>query len=109
MKQECAILRPLSRADTHSFSSQIVPCERESQSDRIRMQKFQTENHQQSPASITRFEEGREGMRQRLRGGGGGGEGKVEGRREGGVVADLEILIINEILEMRDYQGEINH
>lgn len=26
--------------------------------------------------------------------------------REGG---DLEILIINEILEMRDYQGEINH
>lgn len=26
-----------------------------------------------------------------------------------GVGADLEILIINEILEMRDYQGEINH
>lgn len=80
MKQECAILWPLSRVDTHSFGLQIVPCERESRCDRIRMQKFQTENHQQSPASITRFEEGREGTRKRLRGGG-GGEGKVEGRR----------------------------
>lgn len=46
-------------------------------------EKFQTENHQQSSATITRFEEGREGMRKRLRGGG-GGEGKVEGGREGG-------------------------
>lgn len=81
MKQECLILWPLSRTDTHSFGSQIVPCERESRCDRIRMRKFQTENHQQSPASITRFEEGREGMRKRLRGGGGGGEGKVEGGR----------------------------
>lgn len=80
MKQECAILWPLSRADTHSFGSQIVPCERGSRCDRIRMRKFQTENHQQSPASITRFEEGSEGMRKRLRGGG-GGEGKVEGGR----------------------------
>lgn len=33
------------------------------------------------------------------------------GGREGGegVGVELEILIINEILEMRDYQGEINH
>lgn len=82
MKKECAILWPLSRTDTHSFGSQIVPCEKESRCDRIRMRKFQTENHQQSPALITRFEEGREVMRKRLRGErGGGGEGKVEGGR----------------------------
>lgn len=77
------------------------------------MWKFWAENHQQSPASITRFfflksgrarELGREReIRRRWR------KGTGRGECWGGVDTALQILIIYEILEIRAYQVEINH